>query len=137
MLTIWQPVARHRDERRPLDAQRDRRTGGEAMPERHRAIADAKRGSRYEDHVATTRLRAAEIGRHSPQAGHRPGRKKGPRYLTSAIRVWPTITSGIPLVNSRTLSLTQSAAFSLEANASSALSNMLTVISTSGPPSSR
>ena len=30
-----------------------------------------------------------------------------------------------------------SAAFSLEANASSALSNMLIVISTSGPPSSR
>ena len=42
------------------------------------------------------------------------------------------MTSGIPLVNSRTLFLTQSAAFSLEANASSALSNMLMVISTSG-----
>ena len=34
-------------------------------------------------------------------------------YLTSAIRASPTITSGIPLVNSRTLFLTQSAAFSL------------------------
>ena len=58
-------------------------------------------------------------------------------YFTSAIRASPTMTSDIPLVNSRTLFLTQSAAFSLEANASSALSNMLTVISTSGPPSSR
>ena len=58
-------------------------------------------------------------------------------YLTSAIRALPTMTSGIPLVYSRTLFLTQSAACSLEANASSALSNMLIVISTSGPPSSR
>ena len=40
-------------------------------------------------------------------------------YLTSAIRALPIMTSGIPLVNSRTLFLTQSAAFSLEANASS------------------
>ena len=43
------------------------------------------------------------------------------------------MTSGISLVNSRALFLTQSAAFSLEANASSALSNMLMVISTSPP----
>src|SRR5690348_2984253 len=39
--------------------------------------------------------------------------------------------------DSRTLFLTQSAAFSFEASASPALSNMLMVISTSGPPSSR
>src|ERR1700712_3332383 len=57
--------------------------------------------------------------------------------LTSAIKVLPIMTSGIPLVNSRTLFLTQSAAVWLEANASSALSNRLIVISTSGPPSSR
>ena len=63
--------------------------------------------------------------------------ENGLSYLTSAIRALPTMTSGIPLVNSRTLFLTQSAAFSLEANASSALSNMLMVISTSRPPSSR
>ena len=50
-------------------------------------------------------------------------------YLTSAIRALPTMTSGIPLVNSRTLFLTQSAAFSFETSASSALSNMLMVIS--------
>ena len=47
----------------------------------------------------------------------------------------------MPLVqlalNVEDMSLTQSAAFSLEANASSALSNMLTVISTSGRPASR
>ena len=63
--------------------------------------------------------------------------RDGLYYSASAIRALPTMTSGIPLVNSRTLFLTQSAAFSLEANASSALSNMLMVISTSGPPSSR
>ena len=63
--------------------------------------------------------------------------REGLCYLTSAIRALPTMTSGIPLVYSRTLFLTQSAACSLEANASSALSNMLMVISTSGPPSSR
>ena len=40
-----------------------------------------------------------------------------PRYLASAIRTWPTMTSGIPFVNSRTLFLTQSAAFSFEASA--------------------
>jgi hypothetical protein len=57
-------------------------------------------------------------------------------YLTSVISALPTMISGIPLVNSRTLYLTQSAVFSLDANASSALSNMLIVISTSGPPSS-
>jgi hypothetical protein len=33
------------------------------------------------------------------------------RYLTSAIRTSPTMTSGIPFVNSRTLFLTQSATF--------------------------
>jgi hypothetical protein len=38
--------------------------------------------------------------------------------------------SGIPLVNSRTLFLTQFAAFSLEAKASSALSNMPIAIKT-------
>ena len=58
-------------------------------------------------------------------------------YLTSAIRALPIMTSGIPLVYSRTLFLTQSAGLSLEANASSALSNMLMGISTSGPPSSK
>ena len=42
--------------------------------------------------------------------------------MTSAIRASPTMTSGIPLVNSATFFLTQSDAFSLEANASSALS---------------
>ena len=42
-------------------------------------------------------------------------------YLTSAIRASPTMTCGIPLVNSRTLFLTQSAAFSLEASAASAV----------------
>jgi hypothetical protein len=63
--------------------------------------------------------------------------REGLCYWTSAIRALPIMTSGIPLVNSRTLFLTHSAAVSLEAIASSALSNMLMVISTSGPPSSR
>ena len=57
-------------------------------------------------------------------------------YLTSAIRALPIMTSGIPLVNSRTLFLTQSAAFSLEANASSAV-KYADGDHTSGPPSSR
>jgi hypothetical protein len=77
------------------------------------------------------------IGCHVGIAGVATSPKPMVCYLTSAIRVWPTMTSGIPLVNSRTLFLTQFAAFSFEANASSALSNLLIVISTSGPPSSR
>ena len=43
-------------------------------------------------------------------------------YLTSAIRTSPTMTSGIPRANSRTLFLTQSAALSFDTRASSALS---------------
>ena len=47
------------------------------------------------------------------------------------------MTSGIPRATSMTWFLTQSAAFSLETSASAALSNMLMVIITSGPLSSR
>src|ERR1700712_3922817 len=61
-----------------------------------------------------------------PQACRADGRcRERFCYLTSAIRVLPLMTSDIPLVNSRTLFLTQSAVFSLEVNASSALSNWL------------
>ena len=58
-------------------------------------------------------------------------------YLSTAIKTLPAVTSGIPLTNSRTLFLIQSAATSLEARASSALSKTLILISTSGPPSSK
>jgi len=49
-------------------------------------------------------------------------------YLTSTTRALPTITSGKPFVNFRTLFLTQSAALSLETSPSSALSNILMMI---------
>jgi hypothetical protein len=49
----------------------------------------------------------------------------------------PTMISGIPRASSMTLFLTQSAAFSLDASASSAVSNMLMAMIASGPPSSR
>ena len=58
-------------------------------------------------------------------------------YLNSPTRTLPAMTSGIPFVNSKTLFLIQFAAISLEASASSALSNTRMLISTSGPPSSR
>jgi hypothetical protein len=58
-------------------------------------------------------------------------------YLGSAISALPIITSGNPLVSSRTLFLTQFADTSLDLTAASTLSNMLMVISTSGPPSSK
>jgi hypothetical protein len=45
----------------------------------------------------------------------------------SAIRVFPTMTSGSPLVNSRTLFRAQSADFAFDSSASSTLSNMLMV----------
>src|ERR1700722_10567100 len=60
-----------------------------------------------------------------------------PCYLTSATSTSPTITSGIPRANSTTLCLTQSAAFVLDTSAASALSNILTVITTSSPPSAK
>src|SRR6516162_5478455 len=59
------------------------------------------------------------------------------RDLASATKTLPAMTSGIPFVNSRTLFLIQVAAISLEASASSALSNTLMLMSTSGPPSSK
>jgi hypothetical protein len=55
----------------------------------------------------------------------------------AATRTLPAMTSGMPLTNSRTFSRIQVAAISLEASASSALSNTRTLMSTSGPPSSK
>ena len=55
-----------------------------------------------------------------------------PPHPTSAIRALPIMISGIPLVRSRTSFLTQSAAATLDATASSALSNMLMVMITPG-----
>ena len=66
----------------------------------------------------------------------RPSVCKAQGHVTSAIRALPTMTSGMPRVNSRTLCLTQSAALSLAANAASELSKMLRVMSTSRQPSS-
>jgi hypothetical protein len=59
------------------------------------------------------------------------------RYLLSAIITLPAMTSGIPFTNSRTLSLIHSAAMSLEASASSALSNTRMLMRVSCPPSSK
>jgi hypothetical protein len=55
----------------------------------------------------------------------------------SATKTAPAMTSGIPFVNSRTWFRIQLAAISLEASASSALSNTRMLMSTSGPPSSK
>src|SRR5215472_14081257 len=90
---------------------------------------DRVRATRYQ------RVRPAERG-HDGQSPAGAGCSPT-GYFTSATRTSPTMISGIPRASSITLFRTQSAAFSLDTSASSALSNRLMAISTSGPPSSR
>ena len=77
--------------------------------------------------------------RHQGSASRHRGAGHAPRwrYLRSATRTLPAMTSGMPFTNSKTFSLSQLAAVSFEASASSALSNTRMLMSTSGPPSSK